>query len=134
MFRRMGTVGQALLTVFVTVGGLGYAMAQESGESTVDVVKVDPVGARSADKARSPAEQRAAAESAVFVESFDVPEAKGLSKLRARRSRLEAESERLAEESAVEARRLVEAGYSTRDVAVLVGISHQRVSQLSKTG
>ena len=77
MFRRMGAVGQALLTVFVTVGGLGYAMAQESGESTVDVVKVDPVGEPSEDKARSPAEQRGAAESAVASASSSCSAGRG---------------------------------------------------------
>lgn len=65
MFRRMGTVGQALAAVFVAVGGFGYAMAQESGDSTVDVVRVEPVGEASNTAPMSPAEQRKAAESAV---------------------------------------------------------------------
>lgn len=65
MFRRMGTVGQALLAAVLAGGGLGYAVAQENGESTVDVVKVDPVGQPSREETMSPAEQRKAAESAV---------------------------------------------------------------------
>jgi hypothetical protein len=44
---------------------LGYAVAQESGTSTVDVVKVAPVGAQTDETALSPAAQRQAAELAV---------------------------------------------------------------------
>jgi hypothetical protein len=61
----MGTVGQALLAAVLAGSGLGYAVAQENGESTVDVVRVDPVGKPSAQESMSPAEQRKAAESAV---------------------------------------------------------------------
>ena len=65
MFRRMGTVGQALLAALVAGGGLGYAVAQESGDSTVDVVKVEPMGASAEEQSLSPAEQAKTAESAV---------------------------------------------------------------------
>jgi len=61
----MGTVGQALLAALVAGGGLGYAVAQESGDSTVDVVKVEPMGASAEEQSLSPAEQAKAAESAV---------------------------------------------------------------------
>ena len=64
MFRRMGTAGQALLAALVLGGGLGYAVAQESGESTVDVVKVEPIGASTQEQSLSPAEQAEAAGSA----------------------------------------------------------------------
>jgi hypothetical protein len=61
----MGTAGQVLLTALVVGGGLGYAVAQESGDSTVDVIKVEPMGASAKQKSLSPAEQAKAAESAV---------------------------------------------------------------------
>lgn len=65
MFRRMGTAGQALLAAVVAVGGLGYAVAQEAGDSTVDVVKLEPIGASAEQESLSPAEQAKAAEAAV---------------------------------------------------------------------
>ncbi len=65
MFRRTGTVGRALLAALIVGGGVGYAVAQENGESTVDVVKVEPVGEASEQEPMSPAEQRSAAESTV---------------------------------------------------------------------
>jgi hypothetical protein len=65
MFRRMGTVGQVLLAALVAGGGLGYAVAQESGESTVDVVKVEPMGTSTEQPGLSPAEQAKATKSAV---------------------------------------------------------------------
>ena len=65
MFRRLGTVGQALLAALVAGGGFGYAVAQESGESSVEVVKVEPVGEPTGQDSMSPAAQAKAAESAV---------------------------------------------------------------------
>ena len=65
MFRRMGTAGYALLAALVLGGSLGYAVAQEGADSTVDVVKVEPMGASSEQKALSPAAQAQAAEAAV---------------------------------------------------------------------
>jgi len=65
MFRRMGTVGQGLLAALVAGGSLGYAVAQESGDSTVDVVKVEPIGVSTDEPGLSPAEQAKATESAV---------------------------------------------------------------------
>ena len=65
MFRRMGTAGQVLLAIFVVGGGLGYAVAQDSSEATVDVVKVEPVGAAGEPVPSSPAAQAKAAKSAV---------------------------------------------------------------------
>jgi len=65
MFRRMGTVGQVLLATLVAGGGLSYALAQEAGDSTVDVVKVEPMGASAEQETLSPAAQAKAAEAAV---------------------------------------------------------------------
>jgi hypothetical protein len=61
----MGAVGQVLFAALVACGGLGYALAQESGDSTVDVVKVEPMGRSTEEHSLSPAEQAEAAESAV---------------------------------------------------------------------
>ena len=68
MFTRMGTVGRTLLAALVATGGVGYALAQESGDSTVDVVRVEPVG-EPPEQAMSPAEQAKAAEAAVEAAS-----------------------------------------------------------------
>jgi hypothetical protein len=65
MFNRMGTIGQSLLAASLVSGVVGYAVAQENGDSTVDVVKVEPVGAPSDQELMSPAEQAEAAEAAV---------------------------------------------------------------------
>jgi len=65
MFKRMGTVGQALLATLVAGGSLGYAVAQEAGDSTVDVVKIEPMGASAGQESLSPAAQAKAAEAAV---------------------------------------------------------------------
>ena len=65
MFRRIGSVGQALVVAMAAAGGVGYAVAQESGESTVDVIKHEPMGEESRQEAVSPAAQKKAAESAV---------------------------------------------------------------------
>ncbi|MDB4278882.1 hypothetical protein N9917_04705 [Deltaproteobacteria bacterium] len=61
----MGTAGYALLAAVVVCGSLGYAVAQEGADSTVDVVKVEPMGASAAQEALSPAAQAQAAEAAV---------------------------------------------------------------------
>ena len=65
MFRRMGTVAHTLLAALVVGGGLGYAVAQEGNNSTVDVVKVEPMGASAERETLSPAAQAKAAEAAV---------------------------------------------------------------------
>jgi len=65
MFRRMGTVGQALLAALVVGGGVGYAVAQEGGDSTVEVVEVEPIGASAEQETLSPAAQAKGAEAAV---------------------------------------------------------------------
>ena len=65
MFRRMGPVAHTLLAALVVGGGLGYAVAQEGNNSTVDVVKVEPMGASAEREALSPAAQVKAAEAAV---------------------------------------------------------------------
>ena len=65
MFRGMGTAGYAVLAVVVVGGGLGLAVAQEAAESTVDVVKVEPMGASAEQETLSPAAQAKAAEGAV---------------------------------------------------------------------
>jgi len=61
----MGTAGQVLLAILVVGGGLGYAVAQDSSEATVDVVKVEPMGATAEPVPLSPAAQSKAANSAV---------------------------------------------------------------------
>ena len=66
MFRRMGTVEQAFVAAALLVGGgLGYAVAQEASDSTLDVIRVEPIGAPAAQEALSPAAQAKAAEAAV---------------------------------------------------------------------
>ena len=45
------------MATLVVGGGLGYAVAQESGDSTVDVVKVEPMGASEEEQRLSPSEQ-----------------------------------------------------------------------------
>jgi len=65
MFRRMGTVGHALVAALVAVGSLGYAVAQEGNDSTVDVVKVAPVGPSNDAQTLSPQAQAKAAQAAV---------------------------------------------------------------------
>jgi len=49
----------------LTGGGLGYATAQQAGDSTVDVVKVAPIGESAEKKTLSPAGQAKAAQAAV---------------------------------------------------------------------
>jgi hypothetical protein len=61
----MGTVARTLLAALVVGGGLGYAVAQEGTDSTVDVVKVEPMGTSAEDETLSPAAQSKAAEAAV---------------------------------------------------------------------
>lgn len=66
MFRPVGTVGRMLLAAAIAVGGLAYAVAQEQGETTVDVIQVEPMGAAATEKEPlSPAAQAKAAEDAV---------------------------------------------------------------------
>ena len=65
MFRRMGTVGQVLLAALAVGGSLGYAVAQEGTDSTLDLVKVEPMGSSSDKEALSPAAQSKAAGAAV---------------------------------------------------------------------
>ena len=69
MFGRMGTVRQMLLATVLAMGGMGYALAQESGDSTVELVKVEPVGEQPQREAMSPADQAKAAEAAVEAAS-----------------------------------------------------------------
>jgi hypothetical protein len=65
MFNRIGTVGQLIVAGLVVGGGLGYAAAQESGDSAVDVIRVEPLGEPTDPAAMSPAAQKQAAEAAV---------------------------------------------------------------------
>ncbi len=65
MFKRMGTVGQAVLAASLAVGSLGYAFAQEASDSTVDVIQVEPIRAPEKGRALSPAAQAKAARSAM---------------------------------------------------------------------
>ncbi len=65
MFRRMWTMGGPLLAVLLAGGGLGYAVAQESNDSTLDLVKVEPMGASAEQDTLSPAAQAKTAEAAV---------------------------------------------------------------------
>jgi len=65
MFRRLGTAGWGIVVTWVACSALGYAFAQESGDATVDVIKVEPVGESSDEAAVSPAAQKKAASAAV---------------------------------------------------------------------
>jgi hypothetical protein len=66
MFRPAGSVGRALFAALVAVGGLAYAVAQEGGDTTVDVIQVEPMGEQTARaESLSPQEQAKAADSAV---------------------------------------------------------------------
>ena len=66
MFRPVGTVVRALLAALVAVGGLVYAVAQEEGDTTVELIEVEPMGAEAAgNEPLSPAAQAKAAEAAV---------------------------------------------------------------------
>jgi hypothetical protein len=65
MFKRTGTVGQAVLAASLAVGSLGYAFAQDASDSTVDVIQVEPMRAPDKGRALSPAAQAKAARSAV---------------------------------------------------------------------
>jgi hypothetical protein len=61
----MGTGAYALLAALVVGGGLGYAVAQEGADSTVEVVKVEPMGAPAEQEPLSPKAQAEAAAAAV---------------------------------------------------------------------
>ncbi len=74
-------------------------------------------------------EDEKAADAAVFVEEFKLPEARRLKGLRARREKVEASVRELADETRDVARKLHKEGFSLRDIAELVGTSHQRVQQ-----
>ncbi|MDH3655031.1 MAG: hypothetical protein OEN21_12235 [Myxococcales bacterium] len=65
MFSRMGTVGRALLAALLVGGSLGYALAQEASDSTLDVIQVEPLGAPDEAGSLSPAAQAKAARSAL---------------------------------------------------------------------
>ena len=65
MFKRMGIAGHSLAAMILAGGSLGYAFAQEAGDSTVDVIQVEPLGARDEARALSPAAQAKAAKAAV---------------------------------------------------------------------
>ncbi len=65
MFRRMGPAGHVLFAALTVGGSLGYAVAQEGGDSTVDVIKIEPMGPATEKQALSPAAQAKAAEAAV---------------------------------------------------------------------
>lgn len=66
MFSRIGSVRNAWLTALVVAcSGVGYAVAQESGESTVDIVQVEPVVGTPEAAPASPSDQRKAADAAV---------------------------------------------------------------------
>jgi DNA-directed RNA polymerase specialized sigma24 family protein len=74
-------------------------------------------------------EDDAAASSAEIIEEFRLPRSEDLKALRARREKLEASMRALTEETRDMAQNLHGQGYSLRDVAELVGTSHQRVQQ-----
>jgi hypothetical protein len=66
MFSRIGNVNGAWLAALaVTVCGMSYAVAQESTQSEVDVVQVEPVGERASEPPTSASEQKKAAAAAV---------------------------------------------------------------------
>jgi hypothetical protein len=64
MFTRMGPVFYACFGLLLAGGGLGYALAQ-SGDATVDVVKVESVNAGAEPATLSPKQQAQAAEAAL---------------------------------------------------------------------
>jgi len=64
MFTRMGPVFHLCLGLLLAGGGLGYALAQ-SGDATVDVVKVESVNAGAEAATLSPKQQAQAAEAAL---------------------------------------------------------------------
>lgn len=75
-------------------------------------------------------DDEAAAGVAVFLEEYRLRGAAGhLNGLRNRREKVEQSVRALADESAEVARRLHREGFSLRDIAELVGTSHQRVQQ-----
>jgi hypothetical protein len=65
MFSRIGTVGPALVAALLVGGSLGYAVAQDAEESTVDVIEVEPLRRSDQADAVSPASQAKAARSAM---------------------------------------------------------------------
>jgi hypothetical protein len=66
MFKGIGTVQSALMAAVMLAGtGAGYALAQQNGDASVDVVKIDPVGERAEAQPESPAQQTASAAAAV---------------------------------------------------------------------
>ena len=65
MFRRMGAARPAVLTALLAAGSLSYAVAQEGDDSTLDVIKLEPISAQSDEPTLSPAAQARAAEAAV---------------------------------------------------------------------
>ncbi len=66
MFRPMGTVVRALMAALVVVGGLAYAVAQQEGDTTVELIQVEPMGAEATEtEPLSPEAQSKAAEAAV---------------------------------------------------------------------
>jgi predicted RNase H-like HicB family nuclease len=75
-----------------------------------------------------------AGDEAVLLEEFRLPEAKRLKGLRARREKVEQSVQELASETADIARKLRAEGFSLRDIAELVGTSHQRVQQWVASG
>ncbi len=64
MFRRMGTWGRALLATTVVASAVGYATAQE-GETSVDVITVQPMAEPNPADNMTPKQQTEAAETAV---------------------------------------------------------------------
>jgi hypothetical protein len=65
---------------------------------------------------------------------FDQPPLEAAARIAARRRRLEQAHARVVTEATELARELVAAGYSTRDAAAVLGVTHGRISQVTSTG
>ncbi|MGB5545569.1 MAG: hypothetical protein WBM74_03280 [Polyangiales bacterium] len=65
MFRRMGTVVQAFVAALLVGASVGYAVAQEASDSTLDVIRVEPIRGGTDKAELSPAAQAKAAQAAV---------------------------------------------------------------------
>lgn len=66
-----------------------------------------------------------------IVYHFDRPGLEAAARMAARRRRLERAHQRVVAESSAAARQLVAAGYSTRDAAVVLGLTPGRISQIA---
>ncbi|MGH3679323.1 MAG: hypothetical protein ACRDT2_03430 [Natronosporangium sp.] len=69
-----------------------------------------------------------------IIYHFDQPGLEAAARMAARRRRLERAHQRVVAESSAAARQLVAAGYSTRDAAMVLGLTPGRISQIAPSG